>query len=49
MLPIMVPTVHAKLPGTLEVNAMLGPVPLHVLAIGEFVTIGRGLTVTVIG
>ena len=46
--PVIVPIVHAKLLGTLDVNAIFGPVPLQVPAVGELVTIGVGLTVTVI-
>jgi hypothetical protein len=42
------PTVHVKLLGALAVNAMLGLVPLHVLAVLAVVTAGVGLTVTVI-
>ena len=46
--PVIVPIVHAKLLGVVEVNEMLGPIPLHVLAVGAFVTVGEGFTVTVI-
>lgn len=46
--PVTVPIVHEKLLGVLDVNAILGPVPLQELAVGELVTIGVGLTVTVI-
>ena len=48
MLPVIVPSVHAKLLAALEVKAIFGPVPLHVLAVVELVTAGVGLTVTVI-
>ena len=44
----MVPIVHAKLLGVLEVNAILGLVPLHVVAAALLVTVGIGLTVIVI-
>ena len=47
MLPVIVPIVQAKLPGTLDVSAILGPVPLHMVAVAEFVIAGIGLTVTV--
>ena len=46
MLPVIVPMVQAKLLGALEVNVILGPVPLQVLAIAGLVTAGFGLTVT---
>ena len=49
MPPFIVPIVHAKLLGTLDVKAIPGPDPLQVLAADKFVTIGAGLTVTVIG
>jgi hypothetical protein len=48
ILPVIVPIVQAKLLATLDVNAIFGPVPLQVLAVGVLVTIGAGLTVTVI-
>ena len=48
MPPVMIPIVQVKLLGVLEVNVIFGPVPLHVLAVGEFVTVGLGFTVTVI-
>ena len=47
ILPTIVPTVHVKVPGTLEVNAIPGPVPLHVLAVAKLVTTGVGSTVTI--
>ena len=47
MLPVIVPMDQAKLPGTLDVNVILGPVPVQVLAVAELVIMGRGLTVTV--
>ena len=46
ILPVIVPMVHAKLLGTLEVNVIFGPVPLQVLAVAALVTAGVGLTVT---
>jgi hypothetical protein len=46
--PVFVPNVQAKLLAALAVNAMLGLVPLHVLAVFEVVTAGVGFTVTVI-
>jgi len=42
MVPVMAPIVHAKLLGTLAVKAIVGLVPLQVLATGELVTIGLG-------
>jgi len=48
MPPAIVPTVHVKLLGVLAVNAIPGPVPLHVLAVAGVVTAGFGLTVTTI-
>ena len=47
MPPVMMPIVQVKLLGVLEVNVIFGPVPLHVLAVGAFVTAGFGFTVTV--
>jgi hypothetical protein len=47
MLPVIVPVVQVKLLGTLDVNAIFVPVPLHMVAVAEFVTEGMGLTVTV--
>ena len=46
--PVIVPIVHVKLLGVLEVSVIFGPVPLHVLAVATLVTTGVGLTVTVI-
>lgn len=46
--PVMVPTVHVKLLGALDVSAMFGPVPLQVAAVLAVVTAGVGFTVTVI-
>jgi len=46
MPPEITPTVHVKLLGVLAVNAIFGPVPLHVLAVAALVTTGIGLTVT---
>jgi len=46
MPPEITPTVHVKLLGVLAVNAILGPVPLHIMAVAAFVTTGVGLTVT---
>ena len=48
MPPVIVPIIQAKLLGALDVKAILGPVPLQVLAVAGLVTIGVGLTVTVI-
>jgi hypothetical protein len=46
--PVIVPTVHVKLLGALEVNAMLVFVLLQMLFVAAFVTTGLGYTVTVI-
>lgn len=42
MPPVIVPMVHAKVLGTFEVKVILGPVPLHVLAVATLVTAGAG-------
>ena len=44
--PVLVPSVHANVLGTLADSATLGLVPLHVLAVVAVVTDGIGLTVT---
>jgi len=49
MLPVIVPIVQVKVLAALAVKPILGPVPLHVAAVDEFVTAGIGLIVTVIG
>lgn len=46
--PVTDRTVHAKVLGVLEFNTILGEEPLQIEAVGGFVTIGVGLTVTVI-
>lgn len=48
MLPVFVPNVQLKLLAALDVNAMFGLVPLHIVALVALVTAGAGLTVTVI-
>ena len=48
MPPVIVPMVHEKLLVTLDVKLIFGPVPLQVLVVAELVTVGAGLTVTVI-
>ena len=40
--PEIAPIVHEKLLVTLDVKAIFGPLPLHVLAVAELVTIGEG-------
>jgi hypothetical protein len=45
--PVIVPIVHAKVAGALEVSAMLGLVALQIEAVAEFVTTGIGFTVKV--
>jgi len=44
---VIVPIAHVNELEILEVKVILGPVPLHVTAVAEFVTVGAGLTVTV--
>ena len=48
MPPVIVPMVQAKLLGALDVKVIFGLVPLQVLAVAGLVTVGVGLTVTVI-
>ena len=47
--PVIVPIVHAKPQGAEAVSAIFGLAPLQVLAVGALLTVGVGLTVTVIG
>ena len=47
-LPVIVPTVQVKFEGELEVKLILVLVPLHTLAVAGVVTLGDGITVTVI-
>ena len=47
-LPVNVPTIHVKFEGELEVKLILVLVPLHTLAVAGVVTLGDGITVTVI-
>lgn len=49
ILPVIVPTVHVNVLAAVAVKAMFGLVPLHVDAVFSVVTVGLGLTVTVIG
>ena len=46
--PVIVPTVQLKLPGIEEVRLIFEPVPLHIVVVPADVTIGAGLTVTMI-
>jgi len=46
--PMFVPIVQLKLLGALEVSTIFGLVPPQMVAAGELVTMGVGLTVTVI-
>lgn len=46
--PTIDPTVHEKLLGTEDVRLILGLTPLHIVAVLADVTIGFGVTVTVI-
>ncbi len=46
--PVIVPTVQENELGAEAVNEILGPVPLHIVAVFAVVTEGFGLTVTVI-
>ena len=48
ILPVMLPKVQAKLLAILEVRAILGLVPLQLLAVAVLVMAGDGLTETVI-
>ncbi len=48
MLPVIVPIVQAKLLGVPDVNEIFGLVPLQILFVAALVTVGIGLTVTVI-
>ena len=48
MLPVIAPIVQVNVLATEAVRLIFGPVPLQVLAVAELVTIGVGLTVTVI-
>jgi hypothetical protein len=48
MPPVIVPMVHVNVLGTVAVKLMLGPVPLHIVAVLAVVTTGAGFTVTVI-
>jgi hypothetical protein len=45
--PFIVPIVHEKLAGVVDVSAMFGLVALQIVAVAEFVTTGLGFTVTV--
>lgn len=45
--PVIAPTVHVNVLGTLAVREMFGPVPLQVEAVAGVVTAGVGRTVTV--
>src|SRR5687768_1414535 len=47
ILPVMVPMVHEKLLGAVDVSVMFVFVPLHIDAADGFVMAGVGLTVTV--
>ena len=47
MLPVIVPTVQVKVPGMEDVKLIAGLEPLQVIAVDCVVTIGDGLTVTV--
>ena len=46
--PVIVPTVHEKLPAALDVKMIFGDVPPQMVNAGALVTTGVGLTVTVI-
>ena len=48
MPPVIMPIVQVKLLGVLEVNAIFVLVPLQMLFVAAFVTIGMGFTVKVI-
>ena len=46
--PVIVPIVQLKVLDALAVSDIFGPVPLHIEAVVAVVTLGEGLTVTVI-
>ena len=46
--PVTIPMVQVKVLGADAVRLMFGPVPLQMVAVGVFVTVGVGLMVTVI-
>jgi hypothetical protein len=48
ILPVTAPMVHVKVLGMDEVKEIFGAVPLQILAVNVLVTVGFGLTVTVI-
>jgi hypothetical protein len=48
MPPVTAPIVQAKVPGTLDVSIILGPLPLQAAAVIALVTTGAGLAVIVI-
>ena len=48
MPPVIVPMVHVKLLGTLDVNVMFVDAALQIVFVAAFVTDGAGFTVTVI-
>ena len=43
----MAPKIHAKVLASLDAKEIAGPVPLQMVAVEALVTVGRGLTVTV--
>jgi len=45
--PVIGPTVQINVLGTLDVRFILGLPPLHVFAVGAFVTVTAGSTLTV--
>jgi|SRR6266700_6970683 len=47
MPPVIVPIVQVNVLGVLAVKLIFVPVPLHIVAVEEFVTDGAGFTVTV--
>jgi len=48
ILPVIVPTVHVNVLAAVAARTIFGLVPLHVAAVFGVVTVGLGLTVTVI-
>jgi uncharacterized protein YqfA (UPF0365 family) len=48
MPPVIVPIVHVNVLATLVVKPMFVPVPLQIVFVAAVVTVGVGLTVTVI-
>lgn len=48
MLPMLAPIVHENVLGEEATSEILGLTPLHMVNVEELVTVGTGLTVTII-